>query len=86
MGLVNKVIAADQLLDFAQAQAAKLAALPASSIRATKRLMKDGQTAAIDAQMAEEGKHFGAMLSAPEAREAFTAFFEKRKADFSQFS
>ena len=85
MGLVNRVVAADQLLDLARTQAAKLAALPASSIRATKRLMKAGQSAAVDAQMTEESIHFGAMLAAPEAKEAFAAFFEKRKPDFSRF-
>lgn len=86
MGLVNRVLPADQLLPFAQAQAAKLVALPAASIRLTKSLMKGGQGAAVEAQMATEGKHFGAMLGAPEAREAFTAFFEKRKPDFSRFA
>ncbi len=86
IGLVNQILPADQLLDFAAAQAAKLAALPASSIRTTKRLMKASQTAAIEAQMVEESKYFGAMLSAPEAKEAFAAFFQKRKPDFSQFA
>ncbi|MFC5472916.1 enoyl-CoA hydratase [Paraherbaspirillum soli] len=86
MGLVNKVLPADQLLAFAQAQAAKLVALPAASIRTTKRLMKGGQTAAIEAQMKQEIGHFGAMLKAPEAQEAFMAFFEKRQPDFSRFA
>lgn len=86
MGLVNRILPADQLLPFAEQQAAKLAALPAASIRLTKNLMKAGQSAAIEAQMETEGKHFGAMLAAPEAREAFTAFFEKRKPDFSRFA
>lgn len=86
MGLVNQVLPTDQLLTFAQQQAAKLVALPASSIRITKALMKNGQRAAIQTQMATEGQHFGEMLKAPEAKEAFTAFFQKRKPDFSQFS
>jgi enoyl-CoA hydratase/carnithine racemase len=86
MGLVNRVLAEGDLLPFAHKQAAKLAALPAASIRLTKSLMKSGQAARIEAQMATEGKHFGAMLGAPEAREAFTAFFEKRKPDFSRFA
>ncbi|MFT5590368.1 MAG: enoyl-CoA hydratase/carnithine racemase [Bradyrhizobium sp.] len=84
MGLVNKVLPADQLLEFALAQATKLVRLPASSMLVTKRLMKAGQTAAIDARMREEGKDFGAMLGAPAAKEAFAAFFQKRKPDFSQ--
>jgi enoyl-CoA hydratase/carnithine racemase len=86
MGLVSKVLPLADLLPFAQAQAAKLAALPASSIRATKRLMKDNQTATIDAKMTEESKYFAEMLTAPEAKEAFLAFFQKRKPDFTQFS
>jgi len=86
MGLVNQVLPADELLPFVQAQAARLAALPASSVRTIKQLMKRGTVQEIDAQMAEEGAHFRRMLTAPEAKEAFTAFFEKRKPDFSRFS
>jgi enoyl-CoA hydratase/carnithine racemase len=86
MGLVNQVLADGQLLPFARQQAAKLAALPAASIRLTKQLMKGGQSAAIEARMAAEGKHFSAMLGAPEAREALSAFFEKRRPDFSRFA
>jgi enoyl-CoA hydratase/carnithine racemase len=76
----------NQLLKFARQQAAKLVALPASSIRTAKRLMKSSQQAAIEAKMAEEGKYFRAMLPAPEAKEAISAFLEKRKPDFTQFS
>jgi enoyl-CoA hydratase/carnithine racemase len=86
MGFVSKVVPAADLVAFSQAQAAKLAALPAYSLRTTKRLMKAGQAAAINARMQEENRHFGEMLAAPEAKEAFTAFFEKRKPDFTKFS
>ncbi|WP_295998061.1 enoyl-CoA hydratase [Rugamonas sp.] len=86
MGLVSKVLPAADLLAFAQGQAAKLVALPASSVRATKQLMKAGRNDAVRRAMVEENKFFGAMLSAPEAKEAFTAFFEKRKPDFSKFN
>jgi enoyl-CoA hydratase/carnithine racemase len=86
MGIVNNVLPLAELQAYALAQAAKLAALPASSLRATKRLMKANHTAALDAKMAEEAKYFGEMLTAPEAREAFMAFFQKRKPDFKQFS
>lgn len=86
MGLVTKVVPVAGLGDLAHGQAAKLAALPASSLRVTKRLMKAAQTDAINARMQEENRHFGEMLVAKEAKEAFTAFFEKRRPDFTRFS
>ncbi|MFL9869202.1 enoyl-CoA hydratase [Paraburkholderia fungorum] len=85
MGFVNRVLPAAELEAFAVAQAAKLAALPASSLRVTKSLMKRASQQELQTQMAEEAVHFGKMLLAPEAREAFKAFFEKRKPDFRQF-
>jgi enoyl-CoA hydratase/carnithine racemase len=86
MGLVNKVLPPDELLTFAKAQAVKLVSLPASSLRTIKSLMKSGQTDTVVAKMWEENKHFGAMLLAPEAKEALSAFFQKRKPDFTKFS
>ena len=85
MGFVNKVLPPADVLAFAQAQAAKLVALPTSSLRATKRLMKGKQIAAIEAKIKEESVLFSEMLLSSEAKEAFTAFFEKRKPDFTKF-
>ena len=86
MGLVSRVLPAAELLAFAQGQAAKLVALPASSIRATKQLMKASRKGLISETITAENKLFSAMLTAPEAKEAFTAFFQKRKPDFSRFA
>lgn len=85
MGLVNRVVTGDMLADTARQQAARLAAMPPSSLRTTKQLMKQGQIAETEQRMLAEFDHFRIMLKAPEAKEAFTAFFEKRKPDFSQF-
>jgi enoyl-CoA hydratase/carnithine racemase len=85
MGLVSKVLPAAELRAFAQQQAAKLVALPAASVRATKALMKRPRADAIKDAIGAENEKFAAMLLAPEAKEAFTAFFEKRKPDFSKF-
>jgi enoyl-CoA hydratase/carnithine racemase len=85
MGVVNRVLPADEAIGFARAQALKLAALPAASLRETKRLMKGGDAQEIPRRMAQEGEVFSRMLRAPEAREAFAAFFEKRRPDFSKF-
>jgi enoyl-CoA hydratase/carnithine racemase len=88
MGIVNKVLPADDLLAYARAQARKLVALPPASLRVTKALLKGGAEgqAKIGARIGEELVHFSQMLRGPEAREAMTAFFEKRKADFSKFN
>ena len=50
----------------------------------TKRLMKKSQQAAVLQQMADEGASFGRMLGEPAAKEAFGAFMDKRKPDFSK--
>jgi 1,4-dihydroxy-2-naphthoyl-CoA synthase len=47
--------------------------------------MKGKQLAAIKAKMEEEGQLFSKLLVSKEAKEAFTAFFEKRKPDFTKF-
>lgn len=86
MGLVSKVVPLYDLMTFAQGQAAKLVALPAASIRATKRLMKQSRMEPMKAAIADENKLFSAMLGGAEAKEAFTAFFQKRKPDFKQFN
>jgi len=84
VGLVNKVLPPTEANAYAQNVARKLAAKPMSALLQTKQLMKKGQTALVLAQMNEEATHFGRMLREPAAREAFGAFMEKRKPDFSK--
>lgn len=86
MGLVSRVVPVADLAAFAHAKAANLAALPASSLRVTKRLMKSAQAVQVQERIMEENRHFGDMLGANEAKEAFTAFFEKRRPDFTKFA
>jgi enoyl-CoA hydratase/carnithine racemase len=83
VGLVNRVVPPTEVNGYAQAQARKLAAKPLSSLIATKRLMKGDQQAVLQ-KMDEEGQSFGRMLREPAAQEAFGAFMEKRKPDFSK--
>jgi enoyl-CoA hydratase/carnithine racemase len=85
MGIVAKVVPAAELLAFAQGQAAKLAKLPPASLRTTKALMKRARGAQVQDTIEAENERFSAMLTGAEAKEAFTAFFEKRKPDFSKF-
>jgi enoyl-CoA hydratase/carnithine racemase len=84
VGLVNRVVPPTEANGVAQAAAQKLAAKPLSSLIETKRLMKRGQQQVVLEQMAAEGEVFARLLAAPAAREAFGAFMEKRKPDFSK--
>ena len=83
MGLISRIVPPSEVNALVQQQARKLAAKPLSSLMATKRLMKQAQAPAIAQRIAEEGAIFGRMLSESAAREAFGAFMEKRKPDFS---
>ena len=83
IGLINRIVPPAEASALAHQQAHKLAAKPLSSVMETKRLMKKGNTRVIADCIAEEGVSFGRMLTEPAAREAFTAFVEKRKPDFS---
>jgi enoyl-CoA hydratase/carnithine racemase len=84
MGLINRIVPPAEAAALAQRQARKLAAKPLSSLIETKRLMKKGQASIVAERIAEEGACFGRMLGEPASREAFTAFMEKRKPDFSK--
>jgi enoyl-CoA hydratase/carnithine racemase len=84
VGLVNRIVPPMEARNLAQAQARKLAAKPIPSLIETKRLMKQGQAKLVRQQIAEEAASFGRMLGEPAAREAFTAFMEKRKPDFTR--
>ena len=64
--------------------AQKLAAKPISSLIETKRLLKKGNADTVKARMTEEGVSFGRMLREPAAKEAFSAFMERRLPDFSK--
>jgi enoyl-CoA hydratase/carnithine racemase len=84
-GLVNKVLPVKEVVDFALAQAKKLVALPAASLRATKKLMKADLMPQVEQRMSKEGELFRERLGSPEAKEALSAFLQKRKPDFSTF-
>ena len=84
VGLVNRVLPPTECNAYAAAQARKLAAKPLSSLMLTKQLLKGEQQAEVLRRMDEEGAHFARMLGEPAAREAMTAFMQKRKPDFSQ--
>jgi len=82
MGLVNRVLPAEELMSFVHTQANKLVALPKESLRMTKQLMRADVQTAISSAMQTEMHHFSQMLNGADAKEAFSAFLEKRKPVF----
>jgi enoyl-CoA hydratase/carnithine racemase len=86
VGIVNEVLAPDLVLTAAEQAARKLAAKPPASVRISKRLLKAQTRAMMEAALAEELREFLERLVSPEAKEAFAAFLEKRKPDFTRFS
>ena len=82
-GLVNRIVPPTEANALAAAQARKLAAKPLSSLVETKRLLKFGLVEQVLRRIEEEAVAFGRMLREPAAKEAFSAFLDKRKPDFS---
>jgi enoyl-CoA hydratase/carnithine racemase len=84
-GFVNQVVADATLLAVARGVASRLAALPPEAVRQTKDLIKNGH-GDVPGRIEQELVLFRNRLRSPEAAEAFQAFVEKRKPDFSRFS
>src|SRR5580765_6392256 len=84
LGLVTEVLSDKDVLATATETAGKLAAKPAAALQASKRLMKQPFREQIKAAMKAENEEFSAQVRSEDAKEAFTAFLEKRKPDFSK--
>ena len=84
-GFVNRLVDDAALMETAHGIAVHLASLPPQAVRLTKRLIRHGPGDLAE-RMAEELTLFRERVASPEAAEAFAAFMEKRKPDFSRFS
>ena len=84
-GIANAVLPAGEVVNHARRMAERFNALAPGAVADTKRLMRAPLRARIREVMAAEGALFGQRLRSPEAMEAFQAFFQKRKPDFSKF-
>jgi enoyl-CoA hydratase/carnithine racemase len=81
-GIANAALPANEVQARARAAAQALAARPPAAVGLTKALMRD--VGLVTQRIEDELAHFYAQLKSPEAKEAFSAFFEKRAADFSK--
>lgn len=85
MGIANSVLPAGEVANHARRMAERFNALPPGAVTQTKKLMHRGSKSETSEAMEAEWQAFAIRLRSPEAQEAFTAFFEKRKPDFSKF-
>ncbi len=85
VGIANAVLPAAEVAPHARRIAERFNALPPGAVRETKRLLRRSRSAAALETIGIEGQAFAARLKSPEAKEAFSAFFQKRKPDFSRF-
>ena len=82
--LINDIVpSVTELGPFARQRAEELAACPPDALRMTRALLR-GDAATLRARIESEGAAFARCLTSPEAREAFTAFLERRPPDFSK--
>jgi methylglutaconyl-CoA hydratase len=79
MGLVNEIVAPENLMARARALAASLMENSPASLRATKKLLSDHARAELDAQIAAAVRENAAVRTTADFREGITSFLEKRK-------
>jgi enoyl-CoA hydratase/carnithine racemase len=83
LGLITRVVPDQDLLTTATEAARKLAAKPAGALQASKKLMKQPFRAQMKAAMTAENEAFSEQVRSEEAKEALTAFLEKRQPRFN---
>ena len=84
-GIANAVLPAAEVVGHARRVAERFNALPPGAVRQAKQLLRAPQHELILQTIRNEAQIFAARLRSPEAMEAFQAFFQKRKPDFSKF-
>ncbi|MCR4400000.1 MAG: short-chain-enoyl-CoA hydratase [Syntrophomonadaceae bacterium] len=83
IGLVNHVVAADELMDFVKKVANKIASKGQVAVRLTKAAINEGLQTDIDRGMTIEAEAFGLCFATADQKEGMAAFLEKRKPEFT---
>jgi enoyl-CoA hydratase/carnithine racemase len=86
LGLVTQVVSDQNLLQAATETARHLGMKPATALQASKRLLKRSFREQIRASIKAENEAFSVRVRSEEAKEALTAFLEKRAPDFTRTS
>jgi enoyl-CoA hydratase/carnithine racemase len=83
LGLVTRVVPDRDLFATATAVAQTLAAKPSGAVRASKRLIKQAAIGPLREAVTAETQEFAVRVRSAEAKEALSAFLEKRPPDFT---
>ena len=84
-GIANAVLPAGEVLNHARRVAERFNTLPPGAVREAKQLLRAPDREQVLSTIRTEAALFSKRLRSPEATEAFQAFFQKRKPDFSKF-
>ena len=82
-GLINQVVADDQVLPAALDLAQRLAQGPTLAFGETKRLILAGATESLESQMERESRAVATMAGNADGREGVAAFIGKRPPKFT---
>ena len=84
LGFVTRIVSEPGLLPTAMETARRLVQQPAGALQASKRLMRQFSREQLAAAVKAETHEYAARLLSADAKEAMTAFFEKRRPDFTK--
>lgn len=84
-GLINEVLAPEEVEKKALMQAHRLAKQAPQALRISKQIMRKSYAVGMQQSIDIEMEHFSGLLKGPEMKEAVDAFLQKRQPDFSQF-
>ena len=82
LGLVNQVVAQDQVLKVAKDLARKIASKGMVTIAESLRAIEEGLEGSLEAGMAKEAAAFSRVAATEDSREGVKAFLEKRQPKF----
>lgn len=77
LGIINQLLAPEDLIGFARSQARKLASKPAEAVQATKRLVNIHSREKILSSIDEEAREFSRCLQRPETQSIITRLIKK---------
>jgi enoyl-CoA hydratase len=83
MGLVNKVVPADQLMDYCLELAKRIASRGTEGVRLSKQAVNKGLDLTLEAGLKLESELFGEVFTCGEPCEGCGAFMEKREPNWT---